>query len=215
MRNNFDKQLETLNCEMIAMGTSCEEAIAMSAKALCMGDLSLAEHVRELSEQIEKKEREVESLCLRLLLQQQPVAGDLRTISSALKMITDMKRIGVQSADIAEIIITANVRTGEDDLNIGAMAKAAIKMVTGSISAFVKKDLEAAFAVIEYDDVVDEYFDTVKKLLIKKISQSETGSESALDFLMIAKYFERIADHAVNVAKWVIFSITGSREGAD
>ncbi len=215
MRNNFDKQLATLNCEMIAMGTSCEEAIAMSAKALCTGDLPLAERVRELSEQIEKKEREVEGLCLRLLLQQQPVAGDLRTISSALKMITDMKRIGVQSADIAEIIITAHICAGEDDLNIGSMAKAAIKMVTDSVNAFVKKDLEAAFAVIEYDDVVDGYFDTVKKLLIEKISQSETGSENALDFLMIAKYFERIADHAVNVAKWVIFSITGSREGAD
>lgn len=215
MRNNFDRQLETLNCEMIAMGTACEEAIAMSAKALCEGDSSLAEKVCQMSEQIDKKEKEVEDLCLRLILQQQPVAGDLRAISSALKMITDMKRIGVQSADIAEIIITSGICAAEDELNIGAMAKAAIKMVTESIDAFVKKDLEMAFAVIEYDDVVDEHFDAVKNLLIERISQWGKGSEWAVDFLMIAKYFERIADHAVNVAKWVIFSITGNREGAN
>lgn len=213
MRFKFDEQLELLNEELITMGSLCENAIAMSAKALTTGDDSLAERVSVLSAQIDQKERDIESRCLKLLLQQQPVARDLRVISSALKMITDMDRIGVQSADIAEIIATAHICAPGDTLKINDMAMASMKMVTESIDAFVKKDVDIAKSVIDYDDVVDGYFDIIKKMLIERFSEPETDGEYALDLLMIAKYFERIADHAVNIAKWVLFSITGTREG--
>lgn len=165
------------------------------------------------SEQINQKEKDIQNLCLKLLLQQQPVAKDLRAISSALKMITDMERIGDQSADIAEIITTAHISASGDTFNISDMAQAAIKMVTESIDAFVKKDIDIARSVIEYDDVVDGYFDKIKSMLIEKFSKPETDGEYALDLLMITKYYERIADHAVNIAGWVLFSITGLMEG--
>ena len=213
MRSRFDEQLETLNRELITMGSLCENAIAASAKALLDGNMALAKSVPELSEHIDQKERTIESLCLKLLLQQQPVARDLRIISSALKMITDMKRIGDQSADIAEIVTMANITAENETLSIHDMAVATIKMVTDSIDAFVKKDMAIAKSVIEYDDVVDGYFDKVKEALIERFSKPETDGEYALDLLMIAKYFERIGDHAVNIAQWVLFSITGSREG--
>ena len=148
---------------------------------------------------------------MKLLLQQQPVARDLRTISSALKMVTDMERVGHQAADIAEIITMANISASDDTLHISDMARSTIKMVTESIDAFVKKDINIAIAVIKYDDVVDNYFDQVKKTLIELFSKPETDGEYALDLLMIAKYFERIGDHAVNIAEWVLFSITGSK----
>ena len=151
-------------------------------------------------------------MCLKLLLQQ-PVARDLRVVSSALKMVTDMERIGHQSADIAEIVTMANISAGHDTLSIHDMADATIKMVTDSIDAFARKDVEIARAVIDYDDVVDGYFDKIKASLIRQFSQPETDGEYAMDLLMIAKYFERIGDHAVNIAQWVLFSITGSREG--
>lgn len=212
MRNTFDEQLALLNKELIAMGGLCENAIAMSAKALTEGDMALARELPEMSEQIDQKERELEGMCLKLLLQQQPVARDLRSISSALKMITDMERIGHQAADIAEIITMANITAGDNTLYIKDMALATIKMVTDSIDAFVKKDLDIANAVIEYDDVVDAYFDKVKKSLIELFSKPQTDGEYALDLLMIAKYFERIGDHAVNIAEWVKFSITGSHD---
>ena len=213
MRSKFDEQLLQLNRELVSMGALCETAIGASAKALLNGDLGLARTVFETGTQIEQKERSIEGLCLKLLLQQQPVARDLRVISSALKMITDMERIGHQSADIAEIITMANISASDDMLNIHDMALATIKMVTDSVNAFVQKNPELAKAVIAYDDVVDGYFDQVKSTLIERFSKPETDGEYALDLLMIAKYFERIGDHAVNVAQWVLFSITGRREG--
>ncbi len=212
MRSKFDEQLELLNSEMIKMGALCENAIALSAKALVNSDLEIAAKVPEISAQIDEKEREIEGLCLKLLLQQQPVARDLRVVSSALKMVTDMERIGDQSADIAEIISMENIFASDDSLYIHDMAVSVIKMVTDSIDAFVKKDETLAREVIAYDDIVDDYFNKVKKMLIESLKKSEADGEHALDLLMIAKYFERIGDHAVNIANWVLFSITGSRE---
>lgn len=213
MRTTFDGQLEMLNESLIEMGNLCETAIAMSVKALVGNDIPVAEKVPEVSEQIDQKEREIESLCMKLLLKQQPVARDLRIISSALKMITDMERIGDQSADIAEIITMANIRSFDDMLYIQDMAVAVIKMVNNSVDAFVKKDMDLAHSVVMYDDVVDDCFDKIKKTLIEYFGKPDSDGEYALDLLMIAKYFERIGDHAVNIAEWVIFSITGSRDG--
>lgn len=212
MRSKFDEQLELLNRELITMGALCENAIAMSAKAVTKGDLSLTAPIFSLAEQIDEKEREIETMCLKLLLQQQPVAKDLRTISSALKMVTDMERIGHQSADIAEIIKIANIKMPGDTQEIHDMAVAVIKMVAESIDAFVKKDIAMAEAVIAYDDTVDRCFDRIKELLIERFSRPGTDGEQTIDLLMISKYFERIGDHAVNIAKWVVFSITGNRE---
>lgn len=197
------------------MGALCEKAIADSAKALAQGNARMAESVPELSCQIDRKEREIEAMCLKLLLQQQPVATDLRVISSALKMITDMERIGKQSADIAEIITLANIKDTDDTDDIHDMAVAVMKMVTDSIDAFVKKDAAVAKAVIEYDDVADGLFDKIKKMIIVHLGRPEADSEYAIDLLMIAKYLERIGDHAVNIANWVLFSITGNKEGED
>lgn len=213
MRIQFDEQLDLLNRELITMGALCENAIALSAKSLVEGMPALAGDVCDLSAQIDTKEREIESMCLKLLLQRQPVAKDLRMVSSALKMVTDMARIGDQSADIAEIIRLANIRATDDMQIIQEMSIAVIKMVTDSIDAFVKKDGQMAKAVIDYDDVVDDFFNQVKKILVDLFSQPEADGEYAIDLLMIAKYFERIGDHAVNVAKWVLFSLTGKKEG--
>lgn len=213
MRLQFDEQLDLLNKELITMGAFCENAIAMSAKALSEGNPALAKTVLDLAVRIDHKEREIETMCLKLLLQQQPVAKDLRIVSSALKMVTDMARIGDQSADIAEIIMLANIHADDDTRIIHDMSVAAIKMVTDSLDAFVKKDVRMARAVIDYDDVVDSFFNEVKKMLIELFGKPETDGEYAVDMLLIAKYFERIADHAVNIAKWVLFSITGNKEG--
>ena len=212
MRSKFDEQLSTLNRELITMGALCENAIAKSAKALAERDLALARSVPDLSVQIDEKERQIEGLCLKLLLQQQPVANDLRVISAALKMVTDMERIGDNSGDIAEIITVAELTAADETEDISAMARAVIKMVTDSLDAFVAQDVAAAQAVIAYDDVVDGYFSKVKRLLIQRVRSAETDAEQALDLLMIVKYLERIGDHAVNIAKWVVFSITGDRE---
>ncbi len=214
MRSKFDEQLSTLNRELITMGALCENAIAKSAKALAERDLALARSVPDLSVQIDEKERQIEGLCLKLLLQQQPVATDLRVISAALKMVTDMERIGDNSGDIAEIITVAELTAADETEDISAMARAVIKMVTDSLDAFVAQDVAAAQAVIAYDDVVDGYFSKVKRLLIQRVRSAETDAEQALDLLMIVKYLERIGDHAVNIAKWVVFSITGDREVA-
>ena len=191
------------------MGALCENAIAMSAKALNEGDVSLAGGVFDYSTQIDQKERDIEAMCMRLLLQQQPVAKDLRVISSALKMVTDMERIGNNSGDIAEIVTMQHISSAHDKLNIHEMAVATIKMVTDSIDAFVNNDVELAKSVTAYDDVVDGHFDRVKKQLISYLGQSEADGEYALDLLMIAKYLERIGDHAKNIAEWVLFSILG------
>jgi len=213
MRSRFDEQLAKLHSELIQMGSMCEEIIAAASKALAAGDKALAGSVKPLEGEIDRMERDIEALCLRLLLQQQPVAGDLRQISAALKMITDMERIGDQAADIAEIIPFLNGKTGGEFEYIRLMAEAAIKMVTESIDAFVKQNLTIAQAAINHDDVVDDYFLKVKSSLIKMIAETPESGEYALDLLMIAKYFERIGDHAVNIAEWVVFSVTGTHKG--
>lgn len=213
MRSRFDEQLGQLNLSLIEMGALCESAIANAAKALLDGDPALAHKAIAAEREIDQKEREIESLCLKLLLQQQPVAGDLRQISSALKMITDMERIGDQAGDISEIVLLDNAGAGGSRLHIGDMARVAIKMVTDSIDAYVRRDLELARAVIASDDVVDALFDTVKAELIELIGKKPERGEYAVDLLMIAKYFERIGDHATNIAEWVEFSITGMHKG--
>ena len=209
MRNKFDEQLELLKKQMIQMGALCEGAIANATKALIDGDIELAKKAIAADEEIDQKEREIESLCLKLLLQQQPVARDLRQISSALKMITDMERIGDQAADISEITMLANIKAADNTNHIVDMAKATIKMVTDSIDAYVRQDLDLAKAVIDYDDVVDNLFNDVKADMIRLINEDTNNGEFAIDLMMIAKYFERIGDHATNIAEWVVFSITG------
>lgn len=209
MRANFDKQLSLLDHEMIEMGAMCEEVIALSASALKSGDISLAQKVAPLDKQIDRKERDIESLCLKLLLEQQPVARDLRQISAALKMITDLERIGDQAEDIAEIVMFLNGRGDDGKTRIKEMAEATIKMVTDSVDAYVRRDISLAQAVIEYDDVVDGCFLSVKTKLIELIAAGCADGEYALDLLMIAKYFERIGDHATNLAEWVIYAVTG------
>lgn len=213
MRNRFDEQLELLKTHMIQMGSQCESAISNATKALINADYELAEKAIAEDEIIDQKEREIESLCLKLLLQQQPVARDLRQISSALKMITDMERIGDQAADISEITMLANIKDADDTSRIVDMAKATIKMVTDSIDAYVRQDLQLARSVIEYDDIVDELFNGVKDDLVRLISEDASNGESAIDLMMIAKYLERIGDHATNIAEWVEFSITGKHMG--
>ena len=213
MRNRFDEQLNELNSEMIRMGALCEEVIALAAKALDEGDRALAKKVAPLDTQIDQKERTIETLCLRLLLQQQPVARDLRQISAALKMITDMERIGDQAEDIAEIVLFLDERPSEHNGLLQQMARAAITMVTNSVDAFVKRDTHLATQVVRSDDTVDRYFSDIKQSLITKISENPADGAYFLDCLMIAKYFERIGDHCVNIAQWVLFSITGVREG--
>lgn len=213
MRSRFDEQLSLLNKKMIEMGAECESIIALSANALLEGDVTGARKAREQGSRIDELEREIESICLKLLLQQQPVAKDLRVISAALKMITDMERIGDQAEDIAEIITFLNGRTGKECHDIRFMAEATMKMVTESIDAYVKQDLALAQSVSDYDDVVDDAFLRVKQTLIEMISQNAADGEYALDLLMIAKYFERIGDHAVNIAEWVAFSVAGIHKG--
>ena len=195
MRNRFDEQLALLNVEPIKMGSLCELAISNVIKGLLDGNSELLKLVRDADSEIDEKEREIESMCLKLLLQQQPVARDLRTISSALKMISDMERIGDQASDIAEIAGYVQNNSVVDHTHLKAMAEAATKMV--------------AHKVMKDDDIVDAHFDEVKKDIIELIRKGEAGAEFCLDLLMIAKYLERIGDHAVNVAEWVEFSITG------
>ncbi len=213
MRNHFDEQLALLNKRLTEMGAMCENIIAMSAKALLEGDSKIASKAVSFGGNIDRMEREIESICLKLLLQQQPVARDLRQISAALKMITDMERIGDQAEDIAEIIPFLGGRTGEECKSIRKMAEATIKMVTDSVEAYIRQDITLAKNVEEYDDVVDNCFTEIKSSLIRMISQNPDDSGYALDMLMIAKYFERIGDHATNIAEWVEFSVTGQHEG--
>lgn len=213
MRNRFDRQLEELNDELIEMGTMIEKAIETAAKALISQDSELAKTVIEGDEQVDRQERIIENLCLKLLLQQQPVAKDLRLISSALKMITDMERIGDQAADISELtIILSEAKYIKKLEHIQQMAKETMVMLVESIDAFVNKDMLKAQSVIDADDKVDELFAEVKKELIKMIHEDINCGEQASDLLMIAKYFERIGDHTTNIAEWVIFSITGEHK---
>ena len=194
------------------MGALCEEVIALASQSLTEGNTALAAKVSPLDAEIDRKEREIESLCLKLLLQQQPVAKDLRQISAALKMITDMERIGDQAEDIAEIVRFLGGRGAENSDLLRDMARSTIKMVTESVDAYVKGDITLAGQVIAEDDVVDDYFARVKRALIERIAKDPSDGEFALDLLMIAKYFERIGDHATNIAEWVIFSVTGEHK---
>ena len=212
MRRIFDEELHELNQELITMGMYCENAIEKASKALENGDIEQAREFPTLLEQITDINRDIENFCIRILLQQQPVARDLRTVSSALKMVTDMERIGVQSADIAEIVTMANISEMSDTSTICKMAEAAVGMVKEAIDAFVSGNVDKARAVVERDDVVDNYFDEVKTFLIGEFARPDANGETVLDMLMIAKYFERIADHAVNIAQWVIYSITGEHK---
>lgn len=208
MRNSFKEQLELLNTELITMGALCEEAIAAAAKSLFHSDEALRQSIHAIESDIDQKERTIESLCLNLLLRQQPVAGDLRTISSALKMISDMERIGDQAADIADIAPYLQGKRIVRQVPIDKMAEVTISMVKSCVDSFVQHDLTLAKAVTLADDQVDTLFSQIKSDLIALIPNSEYGEE-CLDLLMVAKYFERIGDHAVNVSEWVEFSITG------
>ena len=209
MRNRYDMQLHLLDTQLTHMGELCETAIAKVTQALKEGNTEQAKIVIKEDEEIDQIEKDIERLCLKLLLQQQPVARDLRQISAALKMITDMERIGDQAEDIAEIIQFLAGRSAENDDLLREMALSTIHMVTESVDAYVKHDTMLAETVIAEDDVVDNAFDEVKRRLIDKIAAHPDDGEYALDLLMIAKYFERIGDHATNIAEWVIFSVTG------
>ena len=211
MRSRFDEQLALLNRELIEMGALCEEVIALSAQALTEGNAELAARVAPLDQEIDRKEREIESLCLKLLLQQQPVAKDLRRISAALKMITDMERIGDQTSDIAEIILSSKGVAATDEIHvIGTMASEVSKMVRISVTAYVEKDLELARSVMKADDEIDQYFEEVRDEMIEFIREEKgENGKRIFDLIMVTKYLERIADHATNIAEWVEFSITG------
>ena len=214
MRNRFDRQLEMLNQRLIHMGELCETAIEEVTGALEENDMGRAKAVITADEEIDQMEKDIENLCLKLLLQQQPVARDLRQISAALKMITDMERIGDQTADIADIVTSAEFNGDENLKDIGRMAEATMKMVRNSVSAYVQKDLELARKVMDADDVVDELFDRIKKELVDTIAEQKgCGGDTAIDLIMITKYLERIGDHATNIAEWVEFSITGIHAG--
>lgn len=210
MRNRFDQQLEKLNVELVTMGALCEDAVTYAIRALFDRESDMVERAEEAERQIDQMERDIESTCMRLLLQQQPVARDLRVISSALKMIGDMERIGDQAADIAEIVKYMK----EDEVpNLGhlrEMSDFAAGMVTASINSFVRQDLDLARKVILDDDVVDGYFEKVKEALIGIIAEGDRDGAFLLDILMIAKYIERVGDHATNIAEWVVYSITGT-----
>lgn len=209
MRSKFDEQLNNLNNELIKMGALCEEAISGVTKLLIDNDQKMKDSVFEADKEIDRKERDIETLCMRLLLHQQPIASDLRLVSSALKMISDMERIGDQASDIAEMAEYANCSGLQSEIHIADMARATIEMVTDSIDSFVKRDVDMAHSVIKHDTVVDNLFDGVKGELISAIEQKSANAEALCDLLMIAKYFERIGDHAENIAEWVIYSITG------
>ncbi len=216
MRNRFDRQLLELNNELIQMGGLIEQAIEMGISALIKQDVEKAKQAMEFDEEVDHQEREIESLCMKLLLQQQPVARDLRLISAALKMITDMERIGDHAADISEMtILMSGSKYEGNQISIDLikdMAKETTDMVIKSVDAFVKKDLELAHWVIKRDDVVDDLFAAYRRQMIDKINENVKNGEQATDMLMVAKYFERIGDHATNIAEWVIYSITGEHD---
>lgn len=216
MRNRFDRQLEELNNEMISMGVQISQAIGNAINALLSQNVDKAKEAIAYDEEIDQKEREIESLCFKLLLSQQPVARDLRQISAALKMITDMERIGDHAADISEISIHLSKEAYISHLgNIEQMAKLTSVMVLDCMQAFVDRDMEKAKEIIKRDDQVDGLFLQVRNDLIDLIRQDSKNASQAADLLMVAKYFERIGDHATNIAEWVMFSITGSHKSAD
>lgn len=209
MRNRFDEQLIQLNNELIRMGALCEEAIAYAVKYLIEHDKEMKENAIDTEKQIDRKERDIESHCMKLLIHQQPVASDFRIITSALKMISDMERIGDQAEDIAEIAEYVHLSDLNKRVHITNMAESVVHMVNNSIDSYVKKDINIAYSVIAMDDTVDRIFLQVKNEVIEAVRHGNDDAESLADLLMIAKYFERIGDHAENIAEWVIYSITG------
>ena len=212
MRNFYQEQLWNLNQELIQMGAACEEIISLAARALTDYTPELEEKTKQVGQTIDQSERTIESSCLKLLLRQQPVASDLRQISAAMKMITDMERIGDQAEDIVDLIPKMENRPDEKYPKIREMAKAAQTMVTEAVDAYVKQDLTLARKVMGDDDIVDDFFCAMKSAIIGLIAANAGDGEYALDLLMIAKYFERIGDHCTNIAEWVEFSLTGIRE---
>ena len=211
VRSRFAAQMELLNTELIVMGTLCENALEHVMQALQEDNDALNREIIILGKRTEEKEREVENICINLLLKQQPVASDLRQISAALKMITDLSRIGEQAGNIAEILGKAEFGRDYDTTLLQQMATK--MMGSTSLGAFVKGGLRLAQQVERDDDVVDELFSRAKKELIQVIRSTQDSGEQAIDYLMIAKYFERIGDHASNIAEWVEFAITGEYKG--
>ena len=214
MRNRFDEQLDQLNSHLLEMGALIERSIQNATQALVEQNVSAAREAISADRDIDQKEREIESLCIKLLLQQQPVAKDLRLISAAHKMITDMERIGDQAADISDIVIyIADQPYIKELVHLPQMGQKAIQMVRGSLDAYVNKDLALAQSVIAMDDEIDDLFTVVKAELIKQIHHDANTGEQAMDLLMIAKYYERIGDHAQNIAEWVEYALTGRHKG--
>lgn len=209
MRSMFDQQLKTLNEEMLYMGGLCEDTIQQTIEALMSGDVKKAHDLNNMMSQLTQQERSIENICLKLLMQQQPVARDLRAISSSLKMVTDMERIGIQACEIAEIIAAGNVVRATDKVDFQELSNEVSHMVQMAMTAYDKKDMNLADEVIKYDDVVDKLFCDIRGDLIKQLKDDTNDAECFIDMLMIDKYFERIGDHAVNIASWVKFSITG------
>ena len=209
MRNHFNDQLAQLNRELIQMGGLCEEIIEIVARAMTGWENNLVKRVATLGAEIDESERTIETLCLKFLLQQQPVARDLRQISAAMKMITDMERIGDQAEDIAEIITHLNGRVERESVQIREMAEETMQMVREAVDSYVRQDLDLAHKVMGHDDIVDDYFIKVRTSLIGIVAANPADGEYALDLLMIAKYCERIGDHCTNIAEWVEFSVTG------
>ena len=214
MRNRFDEQLQMLNNHLLEMGALIERSIENATQAMVDRDVEKAKSAIAADEEINQKEREIESLCFKLLLQQQPVAKDLRLISSALKMITDMERIGDQAADIAGIVsYIASEPEIKGLAHLSQMGQNAIIMVRGSLDAYVRKDLDLARTIMGMDDAIDVLFDIVKDELIAHIRSDASSGSQAIDLLMIAKYYERIGDHAQNIAEWVEYALTGKHKG--
>lgn len=209
MRSMFDQQLKTLNEEMLYMGGLCEDTIQQTIEALMSGDVKKAHALNNMMSQLTQQERSIENICLKLLMQQQPVARDLRTISSSLKMVTDMERIGIQACEVAEIIAAGNVVRATDKVDFQELSDEVSHMVQMAMMAYDKKNLDLADEVIKYDDVVDKLFCDIRGDLIEQLKDDTNDAECFIDMLMIDKYFERIGDHAVNIASWVKFSITG------
>ena len=210
IRTLFDDELSLLNTELIKMGALCERAVRSALNVYFLGKKADAETANKLEKEIDSKERDIEDLCMKLILRQQPVAGDLRLISSAIKMISDMERIGDQAQDIADIAINLDSEEINDHVHIRNISETALSMVSKRIDAFVKKDVSTAEEVIKMDDIVDEGFDKIKEELIQAVREDSKKSEEYIDILMIAKYIERIGDHAVNIAEWVEYSVTGT-----
>ena len=215
MRMEYTAQLEQMHEDLVHMGGLCEQAITLAARCLKHCDPDLQQDVGRADEKIDRAERDIENQCLRLLLRQQPVAGDLRKVSAAINMISDMERIGDQASDIAELAPYVAGKAPAGSLRLDDMARAVVRMVTDSVDAFVRDDLTLARAVMDADDEVDTLFEQVKEELMQLIRDGGIDAQASLDLLMAAKYFERIGDHAVNIAEWVEYSITGEHNSSE